>query len=165
MSSRLLMSYTHDFLVAADAHATAATQKGVDGEVDGMMCVIALQNAVVGATRLLGRDHLEVRACLAAAGDLKDVRDMLTHFDDYAIGSGRLQRSSGDTSGPYGWMPMWNYPESIAILNRRQGEKEATSYEVSLHEALRAVAGLVGAAGASMGFGPSQVVERLTAGA
>jgi len=37
------LSYAHAFLVAAEGHATAAKQKGVDGEVDGMMCVIALQ--------------------------------------------------------------------------------------------------------------------------
>jgi hypothetical protein len=49
------LSYAHAFLVAADGHAAAAKEKGIDGEVDGMMCIIALQNSAVGAIRTLWR--------------------------------------------------------------------------------------------------------------
>jgi len=55
------LSYAHAFLVAAEGHATAANEKGVDGEVDGMMCIIALQNSVVGAIRTLGKGHHAVQ--------------------------------------------------------------------------------------------------------
>ena len=163
MSEKALMSYSHAFLLAADRHATAAKMASVDGQVDGMMCVIALQNAFAGATKLLGADHPAVKDCLVQARDLKDLRDMLTHFDDYALGTGRLQKPTSGTDGPFGWMPMWNSNETIAILTRRRGEKEATYYEVSIHEALRAVGGVVAAAASSLGLEPSPLRQRLTA--
>jgi hypothetical protein len=162
VSKRTLLSYSHAFLIAADEHAAAAKKKGLDGEVDGMMCAIALQNAVVGATRLLGKNHAAVEKCLAETRDLKNVRDMLTHFDDYALGTGNLQRSLDGSDGAFGWMPMWNSPETILILTRRKGEEMATQYEVAIHDALKAVAVLVGVAAASLNVGPSALVERLT---
>lgn len=163
MSKRTLLGYSHAFLVAADQHAAAAKEKGVDGEVDGMMCAIALQNAVVGATKLLGKNHRAVKECLAKTRDLKNVRDMVTHFDDYALGTGNLQKSLDGSDGAFGWMPMWNSPETLLILTRRKGEEMATRYEVAIHDALKAVAVLVGAAAASLNVGPSALVARLTA--
>ena len=121
MSKRTLLAYTHAFLAAAAEHAAAANQKGVDGEVEGMMCAIALQNAAMGATKLLGKNHPAVKECLAETQDLRDVRDMLTHFDDYAMGTGNLQKSLDGGGGPYGWIPMWHSPETIFILTRRKG--------------------------------------------
>jgi hypothetical protein len=53
--------------VIADEHASTAEAKGVNGEVDGMMCAIALQNAAVVSTSLLGKDHPAVAECLAQA--------------------------------------------------------------------------------------------------
>lgn len=85
------LSYAHAFLVAADGHASEAKEKGNDGEVDGMMCIIALQNSAVGAIRTLGKGHHAVQQYQKGAGDLKDVRDMLVHFDAYAVGDGKLQ--------------------------------------------------------------------------
>jgi hypothetical protein len=162
VSKTTLMGYSHAFLVAADEHATTAKEKGLDGEVDGMMCVIALQNAVVGATKVLGKDHAAVKACEDEAKDLKNVRDMLTHFDDYAMGTGNLQKSLDGVDGPFGWMPMWNSPETILILTRRQGEDEATHYEVPIHKALKSVAVLVAAAADSLNMTPSSILEKLT---
>lgn len=162
MSKKTVLGYSHAFLVAADAHATQAKARGVEGEVDGMMCVIALQNSVVGATKVLGRGHPAVQKCLAEVKDLKDVRDMLTHFDDYATGRGNLQESLDRSKGPFGWMPMWNSDETIRILTRRMGEKEATIYEVQIHRALKAVAVLVSTAAHSMNAKPSPLLERLT---
>ena len=163
MSKKTLLGYSHAFLVAADGHAAAAREKGVDGEVDGMMCAIALQNAVVGATKLLGKDHPAVKECLAKTPDLKNVRDMVTHFDDYALGTGNLQKSLDGSAGPFGWMPIWTSPETILVLTRRKGEEMATHYEVAIHDALRAVAVLVSAAAASLKVPSSALVERLTA--
>lgn len=156
------MGYSHAFLVAADAHASSAKEKGPDGEVDGMMCVIALQNAVVGATKVLGTDHPAVHSCLSEVRDLKNVRDMLTHFDAYAMGTGNLQKSLDGADGPFGWLPMWNSPETILILTRRKGGAEATQYEVPIHKALRSVAALVAATANSMSMQPSLLLERLT---
>lgn len=158
----MLMSYSHAFLVAANAHATAAKQKGLDGEVDGMMCVIALQNAAAGATKILGSNHVAVKSAVAEAKDLKNVRDMLTHFDAYAMGTGNLQKPLEGVDGPFGWWPMWNSNETILILTRRRGEEGATHYEVPIHKALRSVAGLVLAAVMSLGMESSELLERLT---
>lgn len=163
MSKRTLLGYSHAFLVAADEHAAAAKEKGVGGEVDGMMCAIALQNAVVGATKLLGKHHPAVKECLARTRDLKKVRDMVSHFDDYALGTGKLQKSLNGSDGPFGWMPMWNSPENILILTRRKGEEMATHYEVAIHDALKAVAVLVGTAAESLNVEPSALWKRLTA--
>lgn len=159
----MLMGYSHAFLVAADEHAAAAKERGVDGEVDGMMCVIALQNAVVGATKLLGKGHSAVKGCLLKTPDLRNVRDMVTHFDAYSLGTGNLQKSLDGSDGPFGWMPMWNSPETVLILTRRKGEPRATTYEVAIHDALKAVAVLVGAAAASLNTEPSALINRLTA--
>ncbi|MGY1844434.1 hypothetical protein [Modestobacter sp. SYSU DS0875] len=161
MSKSTLVAYSHAFLVAADAHATAAKAAGVDGEVDGMMCVIALQNAVAGAIKFLGKDDPAVKAYFEQSQDLKDVRDMFTHFDEYALGKGKLQKSLDGTGGPFGWMPMWNTDETFLILNRRKGETLPTEYRVNIHSALKSVAALVAAAAAKMNKTPSALLIRL----
>jgi hypothetical protein len=148
--------------VAAEAHATAAKEKGVDGEVDGMMCIISLQNAAAGAVKVIGKGHVAALAFLEKVPDLKDVRDMLTHFDDYAIGKGDLQKAADGKTGPFGWMPMWNSDETMAILNRRKGEEEATLYEVPIHTALKATAVLVMAAAAFLDVEPSPMLAKLS---
>lgn len=162
MSKSMLVGYSHAFLAAADAHAQAAKEAGVDGEVDGMMCVIALQNAVAGAIKVLGRGDPAVKEYLAQSQDLKEVRDMFTHFDEYALGKGKLQKSLDGTTGPFGWMPMWNSDETFLILNRRKGEALPTEYEVNIHSALKAVALLVSAAAAKMNKAPSALLLKLT---
>ena len=159
----MLPSYTHDFLTVAEQHVAAAQAKGVDGEVDAMIAIIALQNAVVGATKILGRGHPAVKGCLSESPDLKDVRDMLTHFDEYAVGGGRLQAPEGGGDGAFGWLPMWNAPGTLSILNRRRGDELPTEYRVTVADALRSVAALVGAADASLGLPRSSVVARLAA--
>ncbi|QDO88563.1 hypothetical protein FNH13_09615 [Ornithinimicrobium ciconiae] len=162
MSKQILLGYSHAFLSAADAHAAAATEKGVDGEVDGMMCVIALQNSAAGATKVLGKGTKAVQAFNKKASALSDVRDMLTHFDAYAVGEGRLQKPLGEEDGPFGWMPMWNSPETILILCRRRGEEIPTRYEVTIQPTLVAVAELVSAAAVALGVERSPLVKRLT---
>lgn len=168
------LSYAHAFLVAADGHATAAKEKGVYGEVDGMMCIIALQNSVVGAARTLGKGHHAVQQYSKVAGDLKDVRDMLVHFDAYAVGDGKLQEKAAGVaqvskknesveSEVFGWMTQWATDETMIILNRRKGDFEATLYEVPIHAALRNVAILVAVGVKSIREKPSPLLRRLTA--
>lgn len=156
------LSYAHAFLVAADSHATAAQEKGIDGEVDGMMCVIALQNSVVGAIKVVGKGHVAALKFFDDVPDLKNVRDMLTHFDDYVIGKGDLQKSSDGRKAPFGWMPMWHSNETLAILNRARGEEVPTLYEVPIHAALTSTADLVAAAAKFLGVEPSPLLKRLT---
>lgn len=163
VSRKMMLGYAHAFLVAADAHAARAKEAGVDGEVEGMMCIIALQNAVAGASRILGKGDQAVQKCLHDVRDLKDVRDMLTHFDEYTSGTGKLQKSPEGTDGPFGWMPMWNSDETMLILTRRRGEEQASHYEVPIHKALRSVAALVAAAADSMNVKHTPLLERLTA--
>jgi hypothetical protein len=162
VSKSTLVGYSHAFLVAADAHATAAKAAGVNGEVDGMMCVIALQNAVAGAIKVLGKGDPAVKAYFAQSQDLKEVRDMFTHFDEYALGKGKLQKSLDGTTGPFGWMPMWNTDETFLILNRRKGETLPTEHKVNIHSALKSVAVLVAAAAARMNKTPSALLIKLT---
>lgn len=162
MSKQILLGYSHSFLSAAEAHAAAATEKGVDGEVDGMMCVIALQYSAAGAIKVLGKDAKAVQTFNKKASALSDVRDMLTYFDAYAVGEGKLQKPLAEEDGPFGWMPMWNSPEIILILNRRRGEEIPTSYEVAIQPTLVAVAELVSAGAIAMGIEPSPLVNKLT---
>lgn len=186
------LSYAHAFLVAADMHATAAKEKGIDGEVDGMICIIALQNAAVGAIRALGKGHHAVQQYKTVAGDLKNVRDMLVHFDAYAVGDGNLQQNTAakvpaspstrlqrlvglfrkpaevdvsdhSEADAFGWMTQWATDETMIVLNRRKGEEDATWYQVPIHEALKNVAILVTAAAESTGKKPSPLLLRLTA--
>lgn len=121
-----------------------------------------MQNAVAGATKILGKNHAAVKQALDEVKDVKDVRDMLTHFDAYTTGTGKLQKSLDDSDGPFAWWPMWNSGETILILTRRRGEEEATHYEVSIHKAPRSVAVLVLAAATSLSIEPSPLLERLT---
>jgi hypothetical protein len=44
---RVFFSYAHAFLVAADGQVTEAKVKGINGEVAGMMSVIAMHNAAL----------------------------------------------------------------------------------------------------------------------
>lgn len=127
-----------------------------------MMCVIALQNSAAGAIKLLGKGDPAVKVYLPMSQSLKDVRDMFTHFDEYALGKGKLQKSLDGATGPFGWMPMWNTDETFLILNRRKGEDLAVEYEVNIHTALTGVAALVAAAATKLGKEPSSLLLRLT---
>lgn len=97
---------------------------------------------------------------MAEVGDLRDVRNMFTHFDAYVTGKGNLQQGESGAQG-FGWMPMWSSPEVITIINRAMGEDLPTTYEVSIHKALKAAAVLVAAGAESLGVTPSPLVEQL----
>ena len=178
-----LLGYAHAFVVAAEATPLPQGRRGVDGQVDAMMCVIALQNSVVGQAgarqgpRRCAGFHSQVP-------DLKGVRDMLTHFYDYAIGRGWLQKvqvaevvekpgesepmaateagtEAESTKKFWGWMPMWNPDETVAILKRPKGEDLPTLYEVPIHKALKRLQ-LVLAAALFLEMEPTPLVKALT---
>ncbi len=90
------------------------------------------------------------------------MRVMFTHFDEYALGKGRLQKSPDGSTGSFGWMPMWNTDETFLILNRRKGEDLPTEYEVNIHSALKSVAALVAAAVEKLNKTPSALLVKLT---
>lgn len=127
------------------------------------MCIIAMQNAVAGATNILGKNHEAVRVFHEKGKYLKDARDMLTHFEDYALDEGKLQKSpdAGDRYGP--WFTEWGSGETLTVwLNRSGSGEKSTPYPVPIHETLRSVATLVAAALESVGKQRSELIERLT---
>lgn len=60
---------------------------------DGPLFALALANLERAAPALLTEAHPAVLAYRGAFPQAKKVRDMLSHFDEYAAGKGRLQRS------------------------------------------------------------------------
>jgi hypothetical protein len=46
------------------------------------------------AYRILGPTHQAILAFEAAAPDLKNLRDMIEHFDAYLVGEGNLQETT-----------------------------------------------------------------------
>lgn len=163
MEKKTLVGYAHAFLCAANEHAQAARDKGVDGSVDGMMCIIAVQNAASAASKVLGYGHIAVRAHLDANPDLKSVRDMLTHVDDYALGTGRLQKPAAvDNDQDFAWIPMWNSPETLLIRVRRQGENEGKDYRVRTRDAVISTAHLVATAVEHVHGTRSTLLDQLT---
>jgi hypothetical protein len=161
VSERTLVGHAHAFLGVAEEHVAAAQDKTIDGAVDGMMAVIALQNAVVGAAKVLGKEHPQVVKCLSTVADLKNMRDMFMHFDDYALGTGRMQRSNAGAEGSFGWQAFWNSPATLVILVRGRGELMPTQCSIELDHALLAVAALVRAAVESIHIVASPLLERL----
>ena len=64
-----------------------------DAQVDGMLFVVALDSAEVAAVALLGKGHPAIAAFRAAVPHLRDMRDLLMHFDAYVQERGHLQKS------------------------------------------------------------------------
>ena len=80
-----------------------------------MMCIIALQNSASGAIKLLGKDDPDVKAYLPKSQSLKHVRDISHPLRRVRPRRGKAQKSLDGTTGPFGWMPMWNADETFLI--------------------------------------------------
>jgi hypothetical protein len=65
----------------------------MDAQVRGWLFVLAIANVERGAIAVLGKGHNAVQAYQSAVPDATDVRNMVTHFDEYIKGAGRLQES------------------------------------------------------------------------
>ncbi|GAA2040663.1 hypothetical protein GCM10009740_37010 [Terrabacter terrae] len=89
-----LRSWTHMWFGAAVRQLERATWTGVGSAApETFLYVDCMRNAYRGAERLLGSDHPEVVRFMDAVPHVKDLRDMLQHFEEYIDGKGRLQRS------------------------------------------------------------------------
>lgn len=62
------------------------------GQIDGMLFALALAEIDTAASALLTEEHHAVMQFRKAVPGFRDIRDMLTHFDDYVAGRGRLQK-------------------------------------------------------------------------
>jgi hypothetical protein len=63
-----------------------------DMQPDILLFIQALNNLARGARRVLGPEHPDMQRFEKALPGLKDLRDMLEHFDEYVEGEGWRQR-------------------------------------------------------------------------
>ena len=150
---------------AARKAAAGALEDELDGESQGHLAIIALHNASVAVERCLGRNHEAVTKLHASCPDLKNARDMLTHFEDYVVGNGNLQKEAkqeirraaseqGDTLGRVPWLALWSGSEehqSLTILTHSDASGTPTAYTVDVQQTMRAVAIAVATAAAEAG--------------
>jgi predicted DNA-binding transcriptional regulator AlpA len=110
-----------------------------DIEADAYLFVYALRDLRLAAlaARPWGRGRIDaaVRAFDAAVPDVKHMRDVLAHFDDYELGTGTLQKQ-----GRAG--------EPIRMLNRGTGHATiwVLPFKVEVHTGRDAAEGLAGEA-------------------
>lgn len=62
--------------------------------VETVLYADAMRNVIRGAEAILGPDHAALRAFRKSVPAAVDIRDMLEHFDEYVMGTGKLQRQS-----------------------------------------------------------------------
>jgi hypothetical protein len=75
-----------------------------DAQVDVMLFADALRNVLRGAERVLDKKHAAVVAFLEAVPDVRHVRDMFEHFDEYVEGVGHRQKDGSVEPGD--WIPL-----------------------------------------------------------
>lgn len=142
--------WAHDWLVTAERQSDRA-RDGDDPDAQGeaALCILALHNAATGARLVLGRGATAVQE-FEQQSALKDIRDMLSHFDEYLAGQGNLQWEGPEDTADYKspWMVMMaGEPTRIVIMTRTAATGgEQTMFDVELASTLREVARLVAAA-------------------
>jgi hypothetical protein len=62
-------------------------------EVDAFHFVIALAGLERAGRAVLGEDHRSMQIFHAMVPDARAIRDVVSHFDEYVVGTGRLQKS------------------------------------------------------------------------
>ena len=88
-----LASWTYIWYTAANLAAESVSGSGVGmSNAPLLLFVDSMRNVIRGAERLLGRDHPALRDFRAAVPDAVNVRDVVGHFDAYALGKGALQK-------------------------------------------------------------------------
>jgi hypothetical protein len=89
-------AWVHVWWTAAIRQAERIKDASFDEmQPDVFLFVQALNNLVRGATRILGANHDAVQTFNSAHPGLKDLRNMVEHFDEYAAGDGRRSLPSG----------------------------------------------------------------------
>jgi hypothetical protein len=89
-----LARWAHMWFCTAELQQSRILSAGTElrtQDMDMNQFVWALHNAVTGAVRVLTRGSKEAQAFNAAAPEVKTMRDILSHYDEYLEGRGRLQ--------------------------------------------------------------------------
>lgn len=157
--------WAHSWLVTAERQSERA-RDGDDPDAQGeaSLCVLALHNAATGAQLVLGKGAKAVQEFRQQSA-LKDIRDMLSHFDQYLAGQGNLQWEGPSDVADYKspWMVlMAGDPTRVVIMTRTASKGDQTMFEVELEGTLREVAALVAAALREVGIkAPSPTIETI----
>jgi hypothetical protein len=94
------------------------------------------------AYRILGPTHQAILAFEAAAPDLKNLRDMIEHFDAHLVEEGNLQETTSGLRAPFMVMSTGD-GQSHQIVVLTHVRREQRSYVVDSLPSLKAAAGLV----------------------
>jgi hypothetical protein len=78
-----------------------ATREFFELQSDLMLFAVAVGAVVLICEGMLGKDHREVSRFREACHQAKHVRDIASHLDEYAVGTGRLQRAGHANGGTY----------------------------------------------------------------
>lgn len=158
--------WSHMWLAAAERQADRAEQRGSDPDAqsEAMLFVLALHNAGLGAQAVLEESH-EMIANFREESSLTQIRDMLSHYDEYVAGDGRLQRRKPRLKNTYKapWLVAVGGDETtLVILTRTGPDRQQTSYHLNVRSTLRSVADLVSAALRHAGITqPSATIDRI----
>lgn len=173
-----MLTWAANWLDAAARASRAAEQSGQEGMAHGVLAVIALHNASVAIRKQLGSNH---PACVRVGNtspDLKDARDMLSHFDEYAFGDGRLQgpakkqlsgqaTDEGNRGRQVPWVAMWSGSSGsegshavLTLLTHTDDSGTARSVVVDIPVTVKVLADALDAAATDAGVAtPPWVVD------
>lgn len=140
--------WTHRWWLAAARQAQRILEAPSigDRETEMLLFIDALRNATRGAERVLGAEHPDYQAFERQVPDVKALRDMLQHFDEYVAGKGWLRAPATDeVESP--WMIMTSGSDdehSLWIITKtKAAPDDVTSFVVDTQAATRRAAELV----------------------
>lgn len=166
MSNDRLTTWGLQWVDAARDACAAALVGELGGQSQGYLAVIALHNARTAVVAVLGEQHEAVALLDGRVADLKQCRDMLSHFEEYVSGSGRLQAKASGVEAP--WLPMWSgsgNSNEVAFHTEVGNPPTPRTYFVNLQDALTAISrALVTAINETKGEGASPLWLRELAG-
>lgn len=172
-----MLVWAASWLQAADQASRAALSQDFDGRAQGVLAVLALDNAVKAVRKGLTGGHKVVQELTKATRDLAAMRDMLAHFEDYQLGEGKLQRAAaaelenqavqaGHEPGTVPWWVLWGGASSehqeITILTHTDASGIPTSFRVNIQDTVQAVAEAVSAFASELGDAVPQWITDLT---
>lgn len=156
MNERQIASWGLTWVSAARDTAEAALEAEVGGQAHGYLAVVALHHARTAIAGLVGVRHPAVLRVDSVAPDLKHCRDMLSHFDEYVAGKGRMQ-SRTSRSAKSSWLVMWSgsdQMQEVGFVTDASREQLGRTFVVNIQDALRAVAESLTVAIDESGLGP-----------
>lgn len=158
---RMWAGWMHMWFCAAERQESRLVPDaaGVPDQGEFFLFVDAMRNVVRAARRILGAAHPAIAAFESAAPDLKTLRDMIEHFDEYVVGEGRLQETASGLRAPFLMMSTGD-GQSHQIVALTHVGQEQRSYVVDSLPSLKAAADLVEVALNAAGI--TQVSEAVT---